>query len=91
MFQEFEGMAQKLAAGGLDSMDGNQLQQHVQTAADTAQQNGNQQLAQQLTSLLQQYEANPEGLKSEIVNLIKNDPQILEQFAPEFKSLIGSL
>ncbi len=94
VFQELEGMIQKAATGEIDSasvgdaagqhvnaMDPTELQQHVQTAANNAQQNGNTSLAQQLFGLLEQYRANPAGLKSEIINLITNNPQILQQFA----------
>lgn len=105
MFQEFEGMAQKLLSGEIDpqavtdaaaqhvnSMDASELQQHAQTAADNAQQSGNEGLAQQLSSLVQQYQSNPEGLKSEIVSLISNNPQVLQQFAPAFaQKILGSL
>lgn len=97
MFQEMEGMLQKAVAGQLDqqqvaqatsqhvnSMDPNELTQHVQTAADNAQQNGNTGLAAQLYGLVQQYESNPSGLKDEVINLVSNNPQILQQFAPEF-------
>lgn len=105
MFQELEGMAQKLMSGDLDpqavgdaaaqhvnSMDASELQQHAQTAADNAQQNGNTGLAQQLYGLVQQYQSNPEGLKGEVVSLISNNPQILQQFAPEFaQKVLGSL
>ena len=105
MFQEFEGMAQKLLSGEIDpqavtdaaaqhvnSMDASELQQHAQTAADNAQQSGNEGLAQQLSSLVQQYQSNPEGLKREIVSLISNNPQVLQQFAPAFaQKILGSL
>lgn len=105
MFQEFEGMAQKLMSGDIDpqavndavaqhvnSLDANELQQHAQTAADNAQQSGNERLAQQLSSLVQQYQSNPEGLKGEIVSVISNNAEILQQFAPEFaQKILGSL
>ena len=83
MFQEIEGMMQKVASGEIDaqsvgkaadqhvnSMDSNELAQHVQTAATNAQQNGNSDVAGQLMSLVEQYRSNPQGLKSEIVTLI---------------------
>jgi hypothetical protein len=103
--QRIGAPAQKLLSGEIDtqavedaaaqhvnSLDLSELQQHTQTAADSAQQNGSEGLAQQLSGLVQQYRSNPEGLKSEIVSLISNDPQILQQFAPEFaQKLLGSL
>jgi hypothetical protein len=104
MFQEIEGMIQKAAAGEIDqqsvsqaadqhvnSMDSNELTQHVQTAADNAQQSGNTSIAQQLISLVETQGSNPEGLKSGVIRLITSNPQILTHFAPEFaRSILGS-
>jgi len=105
VFQEFEGLLQKVVAGEVDlqsvgqaasqhvnSMDNSDLSQHVQTAASNAQQNGDSGFAAQLTSLMEQYRSNPEGLKGEVVDLIKNNPQILQHFAPDFaKNILGAL
>jgi len=97
MFQEIEGMIQKVASGGIDgqtvrqaadqhvnAMDAGQLTQHVETAAKDAQQNGNSSVAQQLIELLETQGSNPQALKGGIVRLIEANPQILTHFAPEF-------
>lgn len=105
MFQEFEGLLQKVASGEVDlqsvgqaagqhvnSMDSSDLSQHVQTAASNAQQNGDTGIAAQLMSLLEQHRSNPDSLKGEVIDLIKNNPQILEHFAPDFaKNILGAL
>ncbi len=105
MFQEFEGLLQRVASGEVDlqsigqaagqhvnPMDSSELSQHVQTAASNAQQNGDIGIATQLVSLLEQYRSNPDGLKGEVVDLIKNNPQILQHFAPDFaKNILGAL
>ncbi|MBV9719302.1 MAG: hypothetical protein JOZ77_08280 [Candidatus Eremiobacteraeota bacterium] len=97
MFQEIEGMIQKAASGEIDqqtvsqgadqhvnSMDSNELAQHVQIAANNAQQSGNGGLAQQLVNLVETQRSNPDALKSGIISLISNNPQILAHFAPSF-------
>ncbi len=97
MFNEVEGLLQRAVTGEIDSasvsqaanehvasMDQNQLQQHVQTAADNANQNGQSDIAQQLMGLVSQHGANPQGLKDAVVSLISNNPQILQQFEPSF-------
>jgi hypothetical protein len=105
MFQQLEGMMQKVVSGEIDqqsvgqaadehvsSMDAGQLTQHVQTAANNAQQNGDTGLAAQLTGLLEQYRSNPQNLKGELVSLITNNPQVLQHFAPEFaKNILGKI
>lgn len=105
MFQEFEGMLQKVTSGGVsgeavgqaagehvNSMDSSELAQHVQVASDNAQQNGDTSVAQQLAALVQQNATNPEGLKTAIVRFITSNPQILAHFAPEFaQRILGSL
>lgn len=90
-------MIQKAASGELDrqsigqaanarlsSMTTDEVKQHVQGAADTARQNGNTELAQQLFTMLQQHNSNPQALKDDVVSLIKNNPQILQHFVPQF-------
>jgi hypothetical protein len=105
MFQQIEGMAQQLASGQLDqqslnqaaeqhinSLDPNQVMQHVQTAAATAQQNGDSGAAGMLTGLLSQQGSNPQGLQGELVTIITNNPQILQHFLPDFaKGILGNL
>lgn len=103
MFNEVEGLLQKVTSGEIDSssvgqaasehvssLDNSQVQQHVQNAADTAQSNGQTDIAQQLTGLLSQHGNDPQGLKGEIVSLIQTNPQILTHFEPEFvKNLLS--
>lgn len=103
MFNEVEGLLQKVTTGEIDpsavsqaatehvsSMDGAQLTQQVQTAANNATSNGQPDVAQQLLGLVSQHSANPQGLKDEIVSLIQNNPQILAHFEPAFvKNLLG--
>ena len=105
MFQEIEGMMQRVASGEIDqqsvgqaaqqqvnSMDHGELTQHLQTAADNAQQSGQSDIAQQIMGLISQHGSNPQGLKDEAVSLITNNPQILQHFAPEFaQKIMGSL
>jgi hypothetical protein len=105
MFNEVEGMLKRVVTGEVDnqsvtqaagasvaSMEHKDLTQHVQTAANNAQQNGQPDLAQQLFSLLEESRSNPQALKSGVISLIENNPQILQQFAPEFaKSVLGRI
>jgi hypothetical protein len=103
MFQEIEGALQKVVSGEIDrqslgqaaeqqvnAMDHGELTQHVQTAADNAQQNGDTGMAAQLTQLLEDYRSNPQDLKGEVIRLISNNPQILQRFAPAFAKEILS-
>lgn len=105
MFQQIESMAQQIASGQLDqqslnqaadqhisSMDPNQVLQHVQTAATTAQQNGDSGVAGMLTGLMNQQGSNPQGIGGALVSIITNNPQILQHFAPDFaKGILGNL
>jgi hypothetical protein len=105
MFQGIEGMIQRVASAEIDqqsvgqaandqvsSMDHGELTQHLQTAADNAQQNGQTDIAQQIVALIEQHGSNPQGLKDEAISLISNNPQILQHFAPEFaQKILGSL
>jgi len=97
MFNEVEGLLQRVTTGEVDqpsvsqaandhvsSMDPSQLSQHLQTAADNANQNGQGDLAQQLMSVVSQNSSNPQGLKQAAISLITNNPQVLQQFAPDF-------
>ena len=104
MFQEIEGMIQKAASGEVDqravgqaadqhvnSMESGQLAQHVETAANNAEQSGNTEVAQQLKSLIDTAQTNPQALRSGVVELVKENPQILTHFAPQFvRGILGS-
>ncbi|MBV8724685.1 MAG: hypothetical protein JO351_11375 [Candidatus Eremiobacteraeota bacterium] len=105
MFGEIEGMVQRFASGEIDqqsvaqaaqsnvsSMDHEELTEHLQTAADNAQQNGQSGIAQQIMGLISQHGSDPAALKQEAISLISNNPQILTHFAPDFaKGILGSL
>jgi hypothetical protein len=86
------GQIGQAAAQHVQSMDPQAVQQHLQTAAQNASQNGNEGLAQQIQGLLSANQGNPQGLKDEAVNFIKNNPQIIQHFAPEFaQGLLGKI
>lgn len=86
------GQVGQAAQQHVQSMDPQQVQQHLQTAQQNAAQNGNQGLAQQIEGLLRSCQGNPQGLKDEAINFIKTNPQVIQHFAPEFaQGLIGKL
>ncbi len=105
MFGEIESMVQRFASGEIDpqsvaqsaqanvgSMDHQELTQHLQTAADNAQQNGESGIAQQIMGLISQHGSDPAALKQDAISLISNNPQVLQHFAPDFaKRILGSL
>lgn len=97
MFDSLKGMVEQAVSGNVDpqqleqaasahvaASDPNELQGHLQTAATNLQQNGQNDLAQQAFSLISQLQSNPAGAKDAIVAFIKNNPQVLQHFAPEF-------
>lgn len=68
----------------LSEMDSGELAQHLQTAADNANQNGNNDVAGAISGLISQNQGNPQGLKDAAISYIKNNPQVLTHFAPPF-------
>lgn len=97
MFNEVQGLLQRVTTGEIDQssvsqaadehvsqMDPAQVQQHLQTAAENANQKGQGDVAQQIMGILQRGSSDPNTLKQEAISLIKSNPQILEHFAPEF-------
>lgn len=97
MFDSIKGMVEQAASGNIDQQQLGQaandhvantgpgeLQDHLQTAASNLQQNGQNDLAQQATSLISQLQSNPSEAKNAIVSFIKNNPQVLQHFAPSF-------
>jgi hypothetical protein len=73
------------AAGAhLDSVSDDQLADHLQTAGSNLQQQGQGDLAQQVTSLIGQLQSNPSEARATIVAFIQNNPQVLQHFAPQF-------
>lgn len=105
MFNEVEGLIQKTVSGEIDrssvstaandhvsSMNQSELTQHLQTAADNANQNGQSGIAQQILAIVEKDRSNPEALKQDAIQLIQSNPQILSHFAPDFaKSILGRL
>ena len=105
MFNEVEGTLQRAISGEIDSSslqqaaqehvqsaDAQTVQNSMQTAANNASQSGRQDLAQQISSMLQQHGSNPNALKQDLVTLVKDNPQILQHFEPEIaKSILGRL
>jgi len=98
MFNEIEGMLSSAMGGGaagpqavgdaaeqhVSSMDGGELSDHLQTAADNARQTGDEGMAQQIEGMIARGQADPDALKSMAVDYIRNNPQVLRQFAPSF-------
>lgn len=97
MFNEVEGLIKRAVSGEIDSnaigqateqhvqsVDGAQLKQHVQQAADNAQQNGQPDLASQITSMLQRDGGNTDALKRDVVDLVKSNPEVLKHFEGGF-------
>jgi hypothetical protein len=68
----------------LDSVSGDQLSDHLQTAASNLQQSGQGDLAGQISQLVQQIGSNPSGAKESIVAFVTNNPAVLQHFSPEF-------
>ena len=105
MFQELEGFVQKVTTGEIDqqsvsqaasqqvnNMPHEEVAQHVQTAAQNAQQSGQTDMAQQLMQMVQQHGSDPQALKQDVVSLISSNPQIIQHFAPEFaQKILGAL
>lgn len=104
MFNELKSFAQRVETGEVDQqavgqaaqdrvadMDHDEVAQHVQTAANNAQQNGDQSLAQQLMGLVENHGSGGD-LKQQVVSLVTSNPQILQHFAPEFaKGILSKL
>ncbi len=80
------------ASEHVNSMDSGQLTDHLQTAAQNAQQNGQGDLASQIQGVITQAQSNPDAAKGAVVELIKNNPQIIQHFAPQFaQGILGKL
>ncbi len=97
MFNEIEGMVQSALGGNANpqavgdaagahvaTMDAGELSGHLQTAADNARQGGDEDVAQQIESMIARGQADPTALKTAAVDFIRNNPQVLQQFAPPF-------
>ena len=75
---------EQAAQDHLSNMSGEEVTQHLQTAANNAQQNGQQDVAQELMGMVEQRRADPNALKDMAVSYIRSNPQVLTQFAPSF-------
>lgn len=106
MFNELEGMLQKATGGAgadpqavaqaadqhVSGMDAGELTDHLQTAAGNLRQSGEPDLAQQIESMIEHKQADPEALKTAAVTLIRENPQIIARFAPPFaQGILGKL
>ncbi|HZY97431.1 MAG TPA: hypothetical protein VFE35_10030 [Candidatus Cybelea sp.] len=74
----------------LDTVSNDQLSDHLQTAASNLQASGQNDLAQQVTGLVQQISSNPSGAKDTVVSFIQSNPQVLQHFTPDFAQGIAS-
>lgn len=103
MFDSIKNMAEQAMLGNLDSgavgqavsghlgtLDDGQLSDQLQTASSNLQANGQGDLAQQVSGLVEQLASNPSGAKDAVVAFVQSNPQVLEQFAPEFAQGIMS-
>jgi len=103
VFDAIKNAAQQMMSGNLDSnkvgqavsdhlgtVNDNQLTDHLQTAASNLQQNGQSDLAGQVSQLVQQIGSNPSGAKETIVAFVTNNPAVLQHFSPEFVQGIAS-
>ncbi len=97
MFNEISGLLRQLTSGQVDqqsvsqaandhvgSMDGSDVSQHLQTAADNADQNGQGDVVQAITGIIERDGTDTEALKRDAIGLISSNPQILQHFSPEF-------
>lgn len=80
------------ASQHVSDMDPGQLSDHLQTAASNAQQAGQGDIASQIQAIVGQLQSNPDGAKAAVIDLVRNNPQIVQHFAPEFlQGIAGKL
>ncbi|MBV8727844.1 MAG: hypothetical protein JO233_08660 [Candidatus Eremiobacteraeota bacterium] len=97
MFDEVKTLAENAMSGKVDpqaleqaatdhvgSMDQGEIADHLQTAAQNLQNQGQPDLAQQAMGLVSQLQSSPGGAKDAVVSFITNNPQVLQHFAPSF-------
>lgn len=68
----------------LNQMPADEVSDHLQTAADNANQNGQPDIAQTLEGMVANRQMDPEGLKAAAISYIRSNPQVLTHFAPSF-------
>jgi len=61
-----------------------EVTQHLQTAPPNAQQNGRNDVAQEIQGMMTRKQVDPQELKSAAVSYIRSNPQVLTHFAPSF-------
>ena len=96
MFDQLKGVAEQVMSGNvdqqqvqqaasdhLDSMDQGEIANHLQTAADNLQNQGQEGLAQQAMGLVSQLQSGGD-VKGEVVRFIASNPQVIQHFAPSF-------
>lgn len=105
MMNDIQGLMQRVTTGTVDpsnvssaasdqvsNMSHEQLSQHLQTAAQSADTNGFGDVAQDLRDLLAQHGSNPQDLKQQAISMISSNPEILQHFAPDFaKGILSRL
>jgi len=97
MFNEVEGLLKRAVSGEIDktslgaaaeqhvqSTDEQTVKQQMQQAADNASKNGNPDLAHEIMTMLEQHGRNPEALKQDLIQLIKENPDVLKHFEGGF-------
>lgn len=97
MFDSIKSAVEQAAGGNLDpsqlasaveahlgSLGDEEVAGNLQTAASNAQQQGQGDLAQQVTGLISQLQQNPSDARTAIVAFVRSNPEILQHFAPEF-------
>jgi len=97
VFNEIEGVMAQVTGANADpgavanaaeqhvaGMDPNELSGHLQTAATNLRQNGDTDLAEQIERMVQGGSVDPESLKAAAVAFLRDNPQVLAQFAPPF-------
>lgn len=80
------------ASEHINSMNGSDLADHLNTAGENLQQSGEGDLAQRVMAIASQARDNPDSAKSAAIDLLKNNPQIIQHFAPGFaQGILGKL
>ena len=93
---DIQGMLKQVIGGGQDAavgqavedhvgaMDGGEVSDHLQTAADNAAANGQPDVAHEIGDLISQFQSDPQALKAGAISYVTSNPQVLEHFAPGF-------
>lgn len=71
----------------LSSMPASEVQQRLERAADSVAADGNGEVASFIRDLLSEFGGGP-AVKDAAANVIKNNPQLLQHFEPDFTQAI---